>query len=200
MPDGLFVVAWSHGANDTEVRVYIPNGTPATDVFVIPASADYGEVDNIAALSNTSFAVEWQAVANNARGQVVSVTPPLGLTDDFSASGRPALISAYNTRFGSDPANAKNLQAAISRVGADQGAAGRRPGAPAGRARGAVATTEQLEAPCLPSKGRASRHDTAAAPPQASALDGGLIATAPSRRDQVWLGWVFEGSEDLPDD
>jgi len=88
---------------------------------VIPASADYGEVDNIAALSNTSFAVEWQAVANNARGQVVSVTPPLGLTDDFSASGRPALISAYNTRFGSDPATAKNLQAAISRVGADQG-------------------------------------------------------------------------------
>src|SRR5437899_2187355 len=64
----------------------------------------------------------------------------------------PGFITAYNTRFGRDPANEdpdsaarhdRRQQAAVGRVGAGQGAAGRLPGASAARAYCAAATAKQ---------------------------------------------------------
>ena len=68
MPDGRFVVSWYDNSADakntlTEVRVFNPDGTPATEVFAIPGSTESGNgfgVNDVTALGNTSFAVDWK--------------------------------------------------------------------------------------------------------------------------------------------
>jgi hypothetical protein len=87
MPDGRFFVSWADTGDangpSTEVRVYNPNGTPATAVFVVPQSAETNQANDIAVLSNTSVAVEWQASSSTVHGQVLSVTAPFIVNDDF---------------------------------------------------------------------------------------------------------------------
>jgi hypothetical protein len=90
MPDSRFVVSWA-GTGDvnkpsTEARIYNSNGTPASTVFVVPSSAETNQVNDITALTNTSFAVEWQASSSSFHGQVLSVTPPFIVNDDFFAT------------------------------------------------------------------------------------------------------------------
>ena len=90
MPDGRFIVSWDDTSGDannglTEVRVFNPDGTPATDVFAIPGSQEAGGANDVTALSNTSFAVDWKTNAT-IEGQVLSVpapTTPAGTTADL---------------------------------------------------------------------------------------------------------------------
>src|SRR5258708_24533146 len=91
MPDGRFVVSWYDSSGDanntlTEVRVFNPDGTAATAVFAIPGSRENGSgnfgFNDVTALSNTSFAVDWNTNAT-IEGQVLSVpapTTPAGTT------------------------------------------------------------------------------------------------------------------------
>ena len=62
----------------------------------------------------------------------------------------------------------RRQQAAVGRVGAGQGAASRLPGASAARARLRQRPPNNLEAPGLPSKGRAPRHAAAASAAEAA--------------------------------
>jgi len=88
MPGGRFVVSWDDAnSNLTDVRVFNPDGTPATDVFAIPGSyeASPSGFNDVTALSATSFAVDWKTNAT-IEGQVLSVpapTTPAGTTADL---------------------------------------------------------------------------------------------------------------------
>src|SRR5258708_39778382 len=95
MPDGRFVVSWYDSSGDanntlTEVRVFNPDGSPATAVFAIPGSRENGSgnfgFNDVTALSNTTFAVDWNTNAT-IEGQMLSVpapTIPAGTTADLS--------------------------------------------------------------------------------------------------------------------
>ena len=93
MPGGRFVVSWYDTSGDannnlTEVRVFNPDGTPATAVFAIPGSQAANSSINsndVTALSATTFAVDWKTNAT-IEGQVLSVpgpTTPAGTTADL---------------------------------------------------------------------------------------------------------------------
>jgi hypothetical protein len=97
MPDGRFIVSWyntggSFFNNLTEVRVFNPNGTPASNIFAIPSSAEDGnQLNDVTALSNTSFAVDW-ITGSSLAGQVMSIQAPPNVPDNFVGYGTSDIL------------------------------------------------------------------------------------------------------------
>jgi hypothetical protein len=93
MPDGRFIVAWHDSSGDsnnnlTEARVFDPNGNTASAVFAIPGSAENPnwEPNDVAALSDTSFAISWNT-GTGITSQILTIQAPPDVADNFIGYG-----------------------------------------------------------------------------------------------------------------